>query len=109
MSIIMKKTQKRKKRVRRRVLQHRLSVILISGVIVILAIMLSVSSVSLRAKWKKQETQITELTKELEEEKALEEEIEELEEHVGSDEYIEDVARETGLVYPNEILFKSEP
>lgn len=109
MSIKMKKTQKRKRRVRRRVLQHRLSVILISGVIVILAIVLSFGSATLRAKWKNQETQITELTKELEKEKAREEEINELEEHVGSDEYIEDVARETGLVYPNEILFKSEP
>lgn len=109
MSIIMKKTQKRNVRVRRRALQHRLSIILVSCVIVVLAVMLSVASISLRTKWKNQETQITELNKQLEAEKAREEEINELEEHVGSDEYIEDVARETGLVYPNEILFKPEP
>ena len=94
--------------VRRRVLEHRLSILLISGVVVILAIVLSVASISLRKKWKNQDTQITELQEQLQKENARAEEIDELEEHVGTDEYIEDTARETGLVYPNEILFEAE-
>lgn len=102
--------KKRKKRVvrSRRVLEHRLSIILISCVIVIMAVVLSVASISLRSKWRSQETQITELKKELKEEQARSEEIDEKEEYVGTKEHIEDVARETGLVYPNEILFEAE-
>jgi len=102
--------KKRKKRVvrARRVLEHRLSIILISCVIVIMAVVLSVASISLRSKWRSQETQITELKKELKEEQARSEEIDEKEEYVGTKEHIEDVARETGLVYPNEILFEAE-
>lgn len=104
----MKRVQGRKRRVRRLAIQHRLSVILVSCVIVILAGVLSVASISLRAKWKKQDTQITELCEQLDAEKARTEEIDELEQYVGTDEYIEDIARETGLAYPNEILLKPE-
>ena len=107
MSIRMKKRKKRVVR-SRRVLEHRLSIILISCVIVIMAVVLSVASISLRSKWRSQETQITELKKELKEEQARSEEIDEKEEYVGTKEHIEDVARETGLVYPNEILFEAE-
>ena len=104
----MENGKKRNMQMRRRVLEHRLSIILISGVVVILAIVLSVASISLRKKWKNQDTQITELQEQLQNENARTEEIDELEEHVGTDEYIEDTARETGLVYPNEILFQAE-
>ena len=107
-SIKMRRTQSRKMRVRRLAIQHRLSVILVSCVIVILAGVLSVASISLRAKWKNQDAQITELCKQLDAEKTRTEEIDELEQYVGTDAYIEDVARETGLAYPNEILLKPE-
>ena len=96
------------KKGKRRVLEHRLSIILISGVVVILAVVLSVASVSLYKKWDNQQTQIKELKEQLKQEEARAKEIDELEEHVGTEEYIEDAARETGLVYPNEILFEAE-
>lgn len=96
------------KKGKRRVLEHRLSIILISGVVVILAIVLSVASISLYKKMANQQAQIKELKEQLREENACAEEIDELEEHVGTKEYIEDAARETGLVYPNEILFEAE-
>ena len=105
----MKRTHKRKTRARRRVIQNRFSVILVSCVIVVLAGVLSVGRLSLQAKWKQQELQIEELNKRLEAEKERKEEIDDLENYVGSDEYIEEVARENGLVYPNEIIFKPVP
>lgn len=109
MSIKMKKGKKRNAHVRRRVLQHRLSVLLISCVIVILAVVLSVASISLHTKNKNYKAQEAELMKQLEQEELRAEEIDELEEYVGTDEYVEDVAKEKlGLVYPNEILFEAE-
>ena len=105
----MKKTKKRNVRARR-VLQHKLSILLISGVVVILGITLSVASISLNAKNQEYKAQERELEKQLEEEEARSEEIDELEEYVGTDEYVEDVAKDKlGLVYPNEILFEAEP
>lgn len=94
---------------RRRALQHRLSILLISCVIVVLGITLSVASISLHKKNQNYKIQEAELMKQLEEEELRAEEIDELEEYVGTDEYIEDVAKEKlGLVYPNEILFEAE-
>ena len=105
----MKKTKKRNAHVRRRMLQHRLSILLISCVIVVLGIVLSVGSISLHKKNQNYKAQEMELEKQLEEEALRAEEIDELEEYVGTDEYIEDVAKDKlGLVYPNEILFEAE-
>ena len=105
----MKKAKKKSVRARR-VLQHKLSILLISGVIVILGITLSVASISLNAKNQEYKAQEAELEKQLEAEKTRSEEIDELEEYVGTDEYVEDVAKDKlGLVYPNEILFEAEP
>ena len=102
------KKKKKNVRFRRRVAQSRLSIIMITCVVVALTAVLLGARVSLRQKWQRQEEQITELQKQLEEEGVRAEEIDELEEYVGTDKYIEDVARETGLVYPDEILIKPE-
>jgi cell division protein DivIC len=105
----MKKEKKKRVSARRRVLEHRLSILLISCVIVILGVTLSVASISLHKKNKAYKTQEAELERQLEEEALRAEEIEELEEYVGTDEYIEDVAKDKlGLVHPNEILFEAE-
>lgn len=108
MSIIMKRTKKRNVRTRR-ALQHRLSILLVSCVIVVLAAVLSVKSISLYSKYQERKEQIVELEKQLAAGKARAEEIEEQEEYVGSDEYIKDVAKEKlGLVYENEVLYIAE-
>ena len=105
----MKKTKKRNTRARRRMIEHRLSVLLIICVIVVLGVTLSVASISLHKKNQGYKAQEAELEKQLEEEATRAEEIDELEEYVGTDEYIEDVAKDKlGLVYPNEILFEAE-
>ena len=87
----MGKTKKRNTRMQRHILQHRLSVLSISCVIVVLAVTLSVASISLHKKNQNYKTQEMELEQQLEEEEARAEEIDELEEYVGTDEYIEDV------------------
>ena len=105
----MKKAKKRNTRTRRRMLEHRLSILLISCVIAVLGVTLSVASISLHKKNQNYKAQETELEKQLEEEELRAEEIDELEEYVGTDEYVEDVAKDKlGLVYPNEIRFEAE-
>ena len=104
----MKKRKKRTTRTRR-VLQHKLSILLISSVVLILGATLSVASISSRAKNQNLKSQEAELEEQLEAERQRAEEIDELEDYVGTDEYVEDVAKDKlGLVYPNEILFEAE-
>ena len=102
---------KQKNRARRRkkqVQQHRRSMLGISAVILLLAVIVSVSSIELRAKnsaYIEQE----ELEKDIQAEKDRAEEIEKLEEYVGTDEYVEQTAKDKlGLVHENEIIFKSK-
>lgn len=104
----MKKGKKRSARSKEN-MQHRLSMILVSCVIVILTGMISVASISLQKKNQAYKAQEAELEKQIEAEEARAEEIEEMEDYVGTDEYVEDVAKDKlGLAYPNEILFVPE-
>ena len=106
----MNRRGKRSVRAQRRAFQHKLSILMVSGVVLVLGIMLSIASVSLHAKYQDLDAQANELETQLDAEYARSEEIDELEEYVGTDEYIEDVAKDKlGLVYPNEILFEAEP
>ena len=110
MSQIMNKRRKRSARAKTRILENKLSVLSICCVIVVLAVTLSVASISLHAKNQNYKTQEAELEKQLHAEEERADEIDELEEYVGTDEYVEDVAKDKlGLVYPNEILFEAEP
>lgn len=106
----MNKKKKRNIRMRRRILHHRLSILSICCVIAVLAVTLSVASISLHKKNENYKAQETELNKQLEAEENRAEEIDELEDYVGTDEYVEDVAKDKlGLAYPGEILFEAEP
>ena len=91
-------------------LQHRISVISISGVVVLLAVVLSIGSISMQEKNRAYKAQEAELQEQIAAEIAREEAISELEEYVGTDEYVEDVAKEKlGLINPNEIIFQAQP
>lgn len=104
------KRKKRRTRAKSSAFQHKGSVIAISCVIVMLAVMLSVGSIKSREKLESLKTQEAELQEQQDKEDVRAEEIDVLEEYVGTDEYVRDVAKEKlGLVDPNEILFKSEP
>ena len=89
--------------------RHSKSVLAVSAVVLLLFVVVSANSISLRAKEKAYRAQELELKEQLKEEKARTEEIKELGEYVGTDEYVEDVAREKlGLIHENEIILKAE-
>ena len=94
---------KQKNRARRRkkqVQQHRRSMLGISAVILLLAVIVSVSSIELRAKNSAYIEQEQELEEEIQAEKDRAEEIDDLEEYVGTDEYVEQTAKDKlGLVH----------
>ena len=78
-------------------------------VIVILTVILSFGSISLRAKNRRYQQQEAELAAQLKEEKERTKEIDEFEEYAGTNKYIEDIAKDKlGLIYENETLFEPE-
>ena len=92
---------------RSRLHKHKNSVLGISGVILLLVAVVSVSSISLRAKNESYMEQEAELEAQIQEEKERTKEIEQMEEYVGTNEYIEQTARDKlGLIYENEIIFQ---
>ena len=106
----MKKNRhKSKAKQNKRRQSHRSSVLGICAVIVLLMAVVSVGSMNLQAKNREYIAQEQELILQIEEEKNRAQEIEELEQYVGTAEYVEQVAKDKlGLVYENEIIFKSK-
>lgn len=103
------KQKSRANRQKKRMQTHKRSVMAVIAVIVMLSVVVTANGMSLREKEKAYEAQVSELEKEISQEKARASEIDELEQYVGTDEYIEEVAREKlGLVYKNEIIFKAK-
>lgn len=95
--------QKRRKRVRR----HRQSVMLVSTVVLLLAVMVFFGSIKLQAKNKEYMRQEAELEAQIAEAEERSKEIEDYKNYVQTDEYAKEIAREKlGLVDPDEILFK---
>ena len=104
MNKIKQKSQARRKKNRLR--RHKASVLAVSGVLLLLVAVVTVSSISLRAKNKAYIAQEQELQEQID---AEEEEIDSLEEYVGTDEYIEQTAKDKlNLVHENEIIFKKK-
>ena len=107
----MKRILRRRSKRRSRwcIQRHRRSVFAISAVVLLLFIVVSMSSISLRAKEAEYQVQEQELKQQLKEEKARTKEIKELSEYVGTDEYVEDVAKEKlGLIHEDEIILRAE-
>ena len=108
----MKKTRHKSKsrgRQRKSLQSHKRSVLGICAVLMLMGAVISVGSINLQAKNREYIAQEQELVAQIEEEKNRAAEIEELEQYVGTDEYVEQVAKDKlGLVYENEIIFKSK-
>lgn len=84
------------------------SMVFISCILLVLAAVTTVHSISLGAELRDKSAQISDLEQEKKQEEKRTEEIEEYKEYVGTDEYIEDTARDKlGMVKDNEILFQS--
>lgn len=84
------------------------SMVFISCILLVLAAVTTVHSISLGAELRDKSAQISDLEQEKKQEEKRTEEIEEYKEYVGTDEYVEDTARDKlGMVKDNEILFQS--
>ena len=105
-----RKRRRRSRHAKKYLLQHKTSMIGISAVIVMLAVILAVGSVSQWKKIKERKAQQAEIEAQLKKEQERREELDEQEEYYGTDEYVEDVAKDAlGLINPGEILFQPEP
>lgn len=88
---------------------NKVGILSIMVVMFMILVVVSFQSVSLSAKNAEYTKQEEELKKSIEKEKTRTEEIEELKDYVTTKKYIEEVAKEKlGLVYEDEIIFKSE-
>lgn len=108
----MNKKQMSQRRIdrRREVRQYRISICGIIGVLLLLAAMLGVRGMTLKAKNDEYRIQEAQLEAQVAEQERREQELDELEEYVGSDEYVADVAKDKlGLAYEDEIIFEAEP
>ena len=107
MNKIKQKSQARRKKNRLR--RHKASVLAVSGVLLLLVAVVTVSSISLRAKNKAYIAQEQELQEQIDAEEERSKEIDSLEEYVGTDEYIEQTAKDKlNLVHENEIICKKK-
>ena len=108
----MSKKEMSQRRIARRkeVRQYRISICGIIGVLLLLAVMLGVRGMTLKAKNDEYRIQEAQLEAQVAEQERRVQELDELEEYVGSDEYIADVAKDKlGLAYENEIIFEAAP
>ncbi len=97
----------RRKAAYRKRSQNRFSMFLVTRVVVMIIIVVSISSVNLKAKNKEQQKTIEQLNEQIAQEEKRSEEIEEYRKYTQTKKYAEDVAKEKlGLVYDGEILFK---
>lgn len=106
MKIFKKKTRRTRKGLR--FSRYKGSMIFISCILLVLAAVTTVHSISLGAELKDKSAQISDLKEEKKQEEKRTEEIKEYKEYIGTDEYVEDTARDKlGMVKENEILFKA--
>lgn len=101
------KQKSRVNRRRSRLRKHKASVLGMSGVILLLVAVVSVSSISLRAKNQSYLEQEAELKEQIQAEEERADEIKQMEDYVGTNEYMEQIARDKlGLAYEDETIFK---
>lgn len=93
----------------RRKNQNRLSMFLVSVVVLMIMLVVTIKSVELRQKLDIKAQELQQLEEQISAEKTRAEQIAEFGKEVQTKGYIEDIAREKlGLVYEGEILFKEE-
>lgn len=89
--------------------QNRLSMVLVSLVVLMIMIVVAVRSVEMNRKLDEAAAQLTSLEAQIEAEDERTLEIEEYEKYTQTKKYVEEVAKDKlGLVYEGEILFKEE-
>ena len=105
----MARTVTRRKAAYRKRHQNRLSMFLVTLVVLMIMVVVAVRSVELKQKIAVYDTQIASLTAQIEAENTRTEEIEEYGKYTQTKAYVEEVAKDKlGLVYEGEILFKED-
>ncbi len=93
----------------RRNTHNRMSMILISVVVIVMAIIVGYSVYNLKIELKENQETIEKYNNEIANEEKRKEEIKEYEKYIETDEFVEDTAREKlGLVYEDEVVFIKE-
>ncbi|MBQ7359411.1 MAG: septum formation initiator family protein [Lachnospiraceae bacterium] len=93
----------------RRANQNWLSMFLITMVVAVILIVVGVKGNELQAKIESNESKISSLQEQIEQQNLRTQEIEEFRKYTQTKKYIEEIAKEKlGLVYPGELIFKKE-
>ncbi len=83
-------------------------VIALTAVAVLICIVIGIQTIQKYSTLRQLREQESKLQAEYEAELQLSQELKDKEAYVKTDEYVEEMARRLGLLYPNEIIFKSD-
>ena len=94
--------------VRRRRIQSKRMTVTISVVVIAFCIVVGAQMINKYSTLKSLQAQEQKLKNQYKKELQLSEELKEQKEYVQTDDYVEQMARNLGLLYPNEVIFKPE-
>ena len=100
--------KEKEKRVKKNRRHTRIGLLSIAGFVCVFLIIFLIANNNLKSKSAENQAKIEELQESIEEQKKRSEDLYEQKEYTKTKEYIEKIAKEKlGLVYPNEIIFKT--
>ena len=100
--------KEKEKRVKKNRRHTRIGLLSIAGFVCVFLIIFLIANNNLKSKTAENQAKIEELQESIEEQKKRSEDLDEQKEYTKTKEYIEKIAKEKlGLVYPNEIIFKT--
>ena len=100
--------KEKEKRVKKNRRHTRIGLLSIAGFVCVFLIIFLIANNNLKSKSAENQAKIEELQESIEEQKKRSEDLDEQKEYPKTKEYIEKIAKEKlGLVYPNEIIFKT--
>lgn len=100
--------KEKEKRVKKNRRHTRIGLLSIAGFVCVFLIIFLIANNNLKSKSAENQAKIEELQESIEEQKKRSEDLDEQNEYTKTKEYIEKIAKEKlGLVYPNEIIFKT--
>ena len=100
--------KEKEKRVKKNRRHTRIGLLSIAGFVCVFLIIFLIANNNLKSKSAENQAKIEELQESIEEQKKRSEDLDEQKEYIKTKEYIEKIAKEKlGLVYPNEIIFKT--
>ena len=103
-----RRATKRLSEVRKRRIHSKRMIIVISSVVIAFCIVMGVQMVKKYNTLQDLKEQERKLQAQYKKELQLSEELKDKEEYVKTDDYVEEMARNLGLLYPNEVIFKPE-